>query len=191
MTFVWLSLPAILLAILLLFERERMSETDLRFLALIIALAIAGRILFAGIPNVQPATALLLLLSAYRGPLQGSIAGAFVAVLSSFFLGTGTFVIFQAFAFAFVCLGVSLIPWKRRRLPLAIYGLASGYLYGWISNIGFLALTGFSVGGFFSLLVTGVFFDTLHGLSNLFFIYALHPIFLRIMRTADTIEGND
>ncbi|WP_114571623.1 ECF transporter S component [Exiguobacterium flavidum] len=191
MTVVWFSLPAILLAFIVLFERERLSETDLRFLALIIALAIAGRILFAGIPNVQPATALLLLLSAYRGPLQGSVAGAFVAVLSSFFLGTGTFVIFQAFAFAFVCLGVSLIPWKRRRFPLALYGLAAGYLYGWVSNIGFLALTGFSVGGFISLLVTGVFFDTLHGLSNLFFIYALHPIFLRIMRSADSIEGKE
>lgn len=174
--------------IVLRFEYRPVSEPMLRFVALVTAAAIVGRLLFAGVPNVQPATALVLLLAACVSPIIGAIAGMLVVVLTSLFLGSGPFVLFQIIAYAAISL-FCVFPGMKSRVLLSVYGAMAGFLYGWISNLGFLIFTGFSPEAFVTLLLTGGVFDLLHGVSNAVFIWMLHPIFLRMLHSFDGKSG--
>lgn len=174
--------------IVLCFEKRPISESMLRFIALVTAAAIVGRLIFASIPNVQPATALILLVAACIGPISGTIVGMLVVVLTSLFLGSGPFVLFQIVAYMVVSL-LCVLPGMRTRWVLTIYGLTAGFFYGWISNLGFLIFTDFSREAFWTLLLTGGLFDLVHGVSNAVFIWLLYPIFLRILHSFDGNEG--
>ncbi|AFS70069.1 MULTISPECIES: ECF transporter S component [Exiguobacterium] len=174
--------------LILRFESRPVSEPMLRFVALVTAAAIAGRLVFSGIPNVQPATALVLLVAACVSPVVGTIVGLLVVVLTSLFLGSGPFVLFQIMAYAAICLAC-LLPGMQLRWMLSLYGLVAGFLYGWISNLGFLIFTDFSREAFWTLLLSGGVFDLMHGVSNLIFIWLLHPIFLRILHSFDGNQG--
>lgn len=175
---------------LIIFEKLPMTDQRLRFIAIITAAAIVGRLLFSSLPNVQPATALILLVAVFIHPIVGAISGMLVVVLTSLFLGSGPFVLFQALAYAVIA-SLGFIPLLRYRLVLTGYAFFAGFLYGWVSNLGFLVLTGFSWQAFFTLLVTGGTFDMLHGFSNAIFIWILFPIFLRIMHSFDEKRGTE
>lgn len=178
----------IISAVILYFEKRPMSEAMLRFIALVTAAAIVGRLIFASIPNVQPATALVLLVAACVGPVTGAVVGMLLVVLTSLFLGSGPFVLFQIIAYTVISL-FCMLPGMRTRWILTAYGLAAGFFYGWISNLGFLIFTDFSREAFFTLLLTGGFFDLLHGVSNAVFLWLLYPIFLRILHSFDGKQG--
>ena len=113
-----------------------------------------------------------------------------VVVLTSLFLGSGPFVLFQALAYATIA-SLGFVPFLRYRIVLTGYGFLAGFLYGWVSNLGFLVLTGFSWQAFLTLLVAGGTFDMLHGFSNAIFIWILFPIFLRIMHSFDEKRGTE
>ncbi|WP_214810765.1 ECF transporter S component [Exiguobacterium sp. s127] len=179
-----------ILILFIRFERRPLSEAMLRFIALVTAAAIVGRILFSSLPNIQPATALVLLLAAYVSPVVGAVAGLLVVVLSSLFLGSGPFVLFQALAYMAISL-VGLVPLLKSKWLLACYGLLAGFLYGWISNLGFLIFTAFSREAFLTLVVTGGVFDLVHGIGNVCFILLLHPTFLRILHSIDRKAGKE
>ena len=176
--------------ILVMFEKLPMTDQRLRFIAIITAAAIVGRLLFSGLPNIQPATALVLLVAVFVHPIVGAVVGMLVVVLTSLFLGSGPFVLFQALAYAVIA-SLSFIPILRYRIVLTGYAFFAGFLYGWVSNLGFLVLTDFSWQAFLTLLVTGGTFDLLHGLSNASFVWILFPIFLRIMHSFDEKKGTE
>ena len=175
---------------LIVFEKLPMTDQRLRFIAIITAAAIVGRLLFSSLPNIQPATALILLLAVFVHPIVGAIAGMLVVVLTSLFLGSGPFVLFQALAYAVIA-SLGFVPFLRYRILLTGYAFFAGFLYGWVSNLGFLVLTDFSWQSFFTLLVTGGTFDLLHGLSSAIFIWILFPIFLRILHSFDEKKGTE
>ncbi|WP_290756879.1 MULTISPECIES: ECF transporter S component [unclassified Exiguobacterium] len=175
---------------LVMFERLQMTDQRLRFIAIITAAAIVGRLLFSSLPNIQPATAIVLLVAVFVHPIAGAISGMLVVVLTSLFLGSGPFVLFQALAYATIA-SLGFVPFLRYRIVLTGYGFLAGFLYGWVSNLGFLVLTGFSWQAFLTLLVAGGTFDMLHGFSNAIFIWILFPIFLRIMHSFDEKRGTE
>lgn len=176
--------------LLIRFEHRDISEPMFRFIALVTAAAIVGRLLFASLPNVQPATALVLLLAVYVSPVVGAVAGLLVVVLTSLFLGSGPFVLFQALAYSGISV-LCVLPFLKSRILLSLYGFVAGFLYGWISNIGFLIFTDFSREAFLTLLISGGVFDVLHGLGNAGFIFLLQPIFLRILHSIEQKAGKE
>ncbi len=89
---------------LVMFERLQMTDQRLRFIAIITAAAIVGRLLFSSLPNVQPATALVLLLAVFIHPIVGAISGMLVVVLTSLFLGSVR--------------SSSFRRWRMQRLPV-------------------------------------------------------------------------
>ncbi|WP_214847822.1 ECF transporter S component [Exiguobacterium sp. s193] len=180
----------VIVFLLIWFERREISEPMLRFIALVTAAAIVGRLLFASLPNIQPATALVLLLAVYVSPVVGAISGLLVVVLTSLFLGSGPFVLFQALAYVAISV-LCALPVLKIRVLLVLYGFVAGFLYGWISNIGFLVFTDFSREAFLTLLISGGVFDLLHGLGNACFLFVLQPIFLRILHSIGQKAGKE
>ena len=71
------------------YERRRPPSRLVALVAALAALAIAARVLFTPIPNVQGTTDVVLLAGYALGPLPGFVVGAVAALVSNFFLGQG------------------------------------------------------------------------------------------------------
>src|SRR4029450_7013198 len=71
------------------YERSRPPPRLVALVAALAALALAGRVLFTPIPNVQATTDVVLLSGYALGPLPGFVVGAVGALASNFFLGQG------------------------------------------------------------------------------------------------------
>lgn len=108
------------------------------------ALAAAGRILFAAVPDFKPVSAIAIIAGATLGRRNGFMVGALAALASNFFFGQGMWSPWQMYAWGMVgYLGGVLASagvfdnratGKPRMVTLVTCGLASGALYGVIIN---------------------------------------------------------
>lgn len=71
------------------FEREPIRTKTLMFIAILIALAVAGRVSLAAIPSVQAASFIIIIGGISLGPELGFITGSTTALVSNMFLGQG------------------------------------------------------------------------------------------------------
>ena len=71
------------------YERSRPSSKLIALVAVLAAVAVAGRVVFAPIPNVQATTDIVLLAGYALGAAPGFAVGAVAALASNFFLGQG------------------------------------------------------------------------------------------------------
>jgi energy-coupling factor transport system substrate-specific component len=96
-----LSLGIVLVALLIFFVNYETAKPALRQImptVVLGALAAAGRILFAPIPNFKPVTALCILAGVVFGRRAGFMVGALAALVSNFFFGQGPWTPWQMFA---------------------------------------------------------------------------------------------
>lgn len=158
-----------LLAMALDFETSRISAQKLVALALLGALAAASRVPFAAIPSLQPVTFIVLATSQGLGRKEGFIVGALAAFLSNFFLGQGPWTPWQMLAWGLCGLGM---PRQLGKIGLALYGLGTGFFFGWFMNAWMALATGLeaSLGSWLALNVVSFPMDLTHGLGNVFFI---------------------
>ena len=87
-----LSMAVAVLSLLLFFagyERGRPRLRDTMPVAVLAALAAAGRILFAPIPSFKPVAAIAIIAGAVFGRRSGFLVGALAALASNFFFGQG------------------------------------------------------------------------------------------------------
>ena len=135
-----LTLLACALAVVFLFAQVESSRPTLRQMmpsVCLAALAAAGRVLFAAVPDVKPVSAIAILAGALLGRRGGFVVGAFAALLSNFFFGQGAWTPIQMYAWGLVgYLGGALAErgLLRKRWQLAASGILSGLLYGAILN---------------------------------------------------------
>lgn len=188
-----LLLPALLMAagglVLLFFtsfERSRAGAQTIVLIALLSALACAGRILFAGIPNVQPSSFLILLTGIVFGPQAGFMTGAMTALTSNMLLGQGPWTVWQMAAWGLMglCAGLLRRFLLKHRLVLAAFGFAWGFLFGWIMNLwtvsgGFFGP--FSLRAVLAACTASLPLDFAHAACNLLLLLLLAKPFLRKM----------
>lgn len=137
-------LPALLLAVcgvlLVLFagfERSRVGAQAVVLIALLSAVSCAGRVLFAGLPSVQPSSSLIILTGIVFGPQAGFMTGAMTALTSNMLLGQGPWTVWQMSAWGMMGLSSGLLQrlLKRHGLLLSLYGCVWGFLFGWFMNL--------------------------------------------------------
>lgn len=187
-----LALLAAAVAILFMLARIEAGKPALRQMmpvACLSALAAAGRILFAAVPDVKPVSAIAILSGALLGPESGFAVGAFAALLSNFFFGQGAWTPLQMYAWGLVgYLGGVLARHGllHSKWQLAVSGVLSGLLYGAILN-------GWYVLGYVRPLVpetviaaflAGLPLDLVHGLSTAGFLLLVWIPWGRSLRRA-------
>ena len=120
-----------------MFEKGRASTGRLVLIAVMVALTVAGRVLFAPIPGFKPVTALVVITAMYFGGEAGFITGAMSALLSNFYFGQGPWTPFQMFVWGIIGLIAGLIaPFlKKSRICLAVYGAISGVVYSLLMDV--------------------------------------------------------
>lgn len=185
------ALPALLLAVcglLLLFfvnfERSRAGAQKIVLIALLAAAACAGRVLFAAIPSVQPASFLIILTGIVFGPQAGFMTGAMTALTSNMLLGQGPWTVWQMAAWGVMGLlsGLLCRILKKHLAVLSAYGFLWGFLYGWFLNLwtvsgGFFGA--FSLRAVIAACIASFPLDLAHAACNLLLLLLLARPFLR------------
>lgn len=150
------------------------------------ALAAAGRILFAAVPDFKPVSATAIIAGATLGRRNGFMVGALAALASNFFFGQGMWSPWQMYAWGMVgYLGGVLASagvfdnratGKPRMVALVTCGLASGALYGVIINaygvLGFVRP--FTWPGALTYVAASLPFDVIHGVATAVFLAVLY-----------------
>ncbi|QVI34136.1 ECF transporter S component [Lacticaseibacillus chiayiensis] len=152
-------------------------------LGLLTALCTVLRIVKVPIPNVQPVTDILMVVTLLLGMRWGLSLTVSTLVVSNLVLGFGLWTLPQIAAYM-VCLlvlqmVVLVLPMVRRVLWLQM-GLAGllGYLYGFVVSLGMAIIGSLNGLGFWAYYISGLLFDTYHALGNLVF----YPIVLLVLQ---------
>ena len=119
------------------FEASRPPLRQLMPTAVLAALAAAGRVLFAPVPDVKPVSAVAIVAGAVLGRRSGFVVGALAALLSNFFFGQGPWTPWQMYAWGLVGYVGGLLGERGllERAPVLYgWGFLSGPIFGLILN---------------------------------------------------------
>ena len=132
------------------FERGQIKTRRIAVLAVMIALAVAGRFLFAAIPGFKPVTAIVVISGLCLGPEAGFMTGSMSALLSNIYFGQGPWTPFQMFVWGLIGLIAGLLSMRgqlTKTIPVCLYGALAGRIYSLLMAI----WTVVSVDGTFTL----------------------------------------
>ncbi|HLQ71508.1 MAG TPA: ECF transporter S component [Bacillota bacterium] len=158
-----------------------MNTYKLTLIALLAALAVAGRLVLASFPNFQPVTAVIIIGGMYLGPIAAIVLALLVTFLSNVMLGMGIWTIWQIVAWSIIGILSGFLGKRRGHTPLyivIIFSIFCGYFYGFI-----ISLTTYHVTGqFIPYYLLGLPFDTNHAFGNAVFVTLLYPIISRFFK---------
>jgi energy-coupling factor transport system substrate-specific component len=176
------------------YERGRPSAKLVAMVAALAALAVAGRVLFAAIPNVQATTDVVLISGYALGAGPGFAVGAVAALASNLFLGQGPWTPWQMVGWGAV--GVAgaglaavsgrLVPaWRTRPnrwLLVAVCTLA-GFTFGaWMDLFTLVTFSAErSPDAYLAISATSLPFNVAHAAGNALLCMLLGPAFLRLL----------
>lgn len=182
--YAFISLGLTILACLFLvsgFDKKRTHVRRLVLIAVMTALSVLGRFVFAALPGFRPMTAMIVLTGMYLGYEAGFLCGACTAVLSNFYFGQGPWTPFQMFSFGMLGLlaGVFSGPLKRSRIVLVLYGIFAGVAYSLMMDVWSVlwAYDGFSVAAYNAALITALPYTLSYALSNVLFLLLIRKPF--------------
>jgi prenyltransferase/squalene oxidase-like repeat protein len=153
------------------YERSRPTSQVVALVAALAALAVAGRLAFAAIPNVVATTDIVIFSGYALGPAPGFAVGALAGLVSNFWLGQGPWTPWQMAGWG-LCgiLGAVLAVARPRasRLTLAVVCALAGVAYGALLNFSLMATYGgdLSMQRFLALESRAVPFDAAHAIGN-------------------------
>ena len=126
-----------LLQFLLSFERKDTAVTKLVIIAVMTALSVAGRMIFAMIPGFKPVTALVIITAISLGKEAGFITGALSAVLSNFYFGQGPWTPFQMLTWGLIgwLAGIMGKKLANSKILLSVFGFLAGISFSLLLDI--------------------------------------------------------
>jgi energy-coupling factor transport system substrate-specific component len=161
------------------------SAMDLALVASLSALATAGRVLFASLPNFKPVTFVVLVSGAALGPGRGFLVGATTALVSNLFFGQGPWTPWQMVGWGAIGAAGGLLGRGGRvpgRLELAAVGGALALLFDWFVSVWmFIAFTTHSWGALVALYARGLPFDLAHVTATVLFALLFGSQAIRIL----------
>lgn len=165
---------------LLVFEKRAPQARELIVIAVMSAIAVAGRAAFFMLPQFKPVVAIVIIAGVSLGAEAGFLVGVLTGFVSNFFFGQGPWTPWQMFCFGLIGFLAGMIynkgKMKRSRLSLCVFGGAATLLiYGGIINIGSLLMftAEFSFQALMATYISAIGFDLVHAVATVFFLYIL------------------
>ena len=185
-----LFLAVIILAVLFLgFERGDYGAREIAVVGALAAVGAAGRVLFAAVPGVQPATFIAVLAGYIFGAEPGFMVGALIALLSNIFLGQGPWTPWQMLAWGLAGASGGILAaamkGKVKVVPIAVLCTAWGFLFGWMMNFWFWLsfVYPLTLKSYLAANLTSFWFDFFHAAGNLVFALLLtRPVSVMLLR---------
>lgn len=164
----------------LAFERRRPKTGEIMIIAVLTAIAAAGRAIFFMTPNFKPVAAITVIAGVCLGPQAGFLVGAMSGFVSDFFFGQGPWTPWQMCGFGMTGLIAGIIgkcgKLGQSRAALVILGtLLTFFVYGGIVDL-------WTIFGFYSepsvrvaaaVYAAAMPFNIIHAASSAIFLYFL------------------
>jgi energy-coupling factor transport system substrate-specific component len=169
------------------YERSRPPARMVALVAALAALAVAGRLAFAAIPNVVATTDIVLITGYAVGPAPGFAVGALAAAVSNLWLGQGPWTPWQMAGWGLVGLGgAALAVATRRRLGRGGLAAACGFAglaYGALLDLSVMVTYGGeqSLDRYLAISARGVPFNIAHAAGNVALALAAGPALVRMI----------
>jgi energy-coupling factor transport system substrate-specific component len=178
-----ISLLIIVLAMLpffMAFEHRKPQARELIVIAVLSAIAVAGRAAFFMVPQFKPVAAIVILTAVCFGAESGFLVGAMSAFVSNFFFGQGPNTPWQMFCFGLLGFLAGILYQhgilKHSKISLCIFGgLSTLLIYGGIINFGTFLMSGMplTMDALLATYAAGVPFDLIHAASTVIFLFVL------------------
>ncbi len=182
------------------FEGRKPQARELVVIAVLAAIAVAGRAAFFMLPQFKPVVAIVIIAGVCFGGEAGFLVGAVTGFVSNFFFGQGPWTPWQMFAFGIIGFLAGIFfqrGWlKTDKLPLCIFGgITTLCIYGPIMNSAslFMWSSTLSWPALLSMFATGLPFDLVHAVATVFFLSIFSQPFIekleRIKKKYGLLEG--
>lgn len=170
-----------------------MTPQKIARLAVLSALCIALRYAFSGFPNVQPVTAIFLVISITIGWFDSLVVASVTMLISSFLLGFGPWVIWQIMSFSVIILlwhfvvypmTIALLPESAKHYHLSaefilsVFAAVMGFLYGMVIDSSMALLYGSPI---IPYVLAGTPYNIAHAVSTAVFYPVITYSFRRIV----------
>ncbi len=182
----FLILGAVLVGGFAWYERSRPTSQIVALVAALAALAVAGRIAFAAIPNVVATTDIVLFAGYALGAAPGFAVGALAGLVSNFWLGQGPWTPWQMAGWGMCGIfGAALALGVRNagRLTLATACGLAAVAYGALLNFSLMATYGgeLSLERFLALEARAIPFELAHAVGNVVLALIAGPAMVRML----------
>ena len=177
----FISLMVIIYAMIpffLRFEGRRPQAREIILLAVMTAIAVAGRAAFFMLPQFKPVVAIIIITGVSFGKEAGFLVGALTALISNFYFGMGPFTPWQMFSLGIIGFLAGLLAEKgivkKNRLHLSIFGaLSTLFIFGLIMDFSSILMWTSSITWelIVATYVAGSMFNVMHALATVFFIF--------------------
>ena len=119
------------------FEKRTVGSRRMVIAAVMTALSVLGRVIFAPIPGFKPITAIVVITAIWIGGETGFLVGSLSALISNFFSGQGPWTPFQMFAWGMIGLMAGFLsgPLRKNRVWLILYGAFAGVAYSLFMDV--------------------------------------------------------
>jgi energy-coupling factor transport system substrate-specific component len=184
---VYALLAVVLIGGIAWYERSRPPARMVALVAALAALAVAGRLVLAPIPNVVATTDIVLITGYAVGPAPGFAVGALAAIVSNIWLGQGPWTPWQMAGWGLVGLGgAALAVLTARRLGrvgLAVACGVAGIAYGALLDLSVMVGYGGeqSLDRYLALSARGIPFNVAHAVGNVALALAAGPALVRMI----------
>lgn len=173
---------------LLWYERSRPPSQIVALVAVLAALAVAGRIVLAPIPNVVATTDIVIIAGYVLGPAPGFAVGALGGLISNFWLGQGAWTPWQMVGWGAAGIAGAML-WRvtrgrAGRFTLAIVCGLAGLVFGAWMNLQTVVSYGgdISLERYLALQVRAIPFDLAHMTGNFVFALIAGPAMISALR---------
>lgn len=165
----------------MVFEGRKPQARELIVLAVLIAIAVAGRAAFFMLPFFKPDIAVVIIAAVCLGPEAGFMVGAMQALTANMFFGQGLWTPWQMFASGIIGFLAGVLfkkgKLKATKPKLCVFGFISAiFIYGFIMNT-YVPLsiqqTTITWQTFIPYYVSGLPVDTVHAAATVFFLFVI------------------
>lgn len=167
------------------FENRKPEAREIVIIAVMSAIAIAGRSVFFFLPQFKPVTAIVIITGVCFGAEAGFLTGAVSGFVSNFFFGQGPWTPWQMLGFGLAGFFAGIIfrqgGLKKTRLNLCAYGaFATLIFYGGLVNFSTVLFTGAEItpASILSIYAAGMAFDMIHVAATVIFLFLIANVMI-------------
>lgn len=179
-----------MLPFFLIFEGRKPQARELLTIAVLVAIAVAGRAAFFMVPSFKPVVAVTIISAVCFGAESGFLVGALSMLSSNMLFGQGPWTPWQMFAAGIIGFLAGILfqkGWlKARKISLCIYGfLATVFIYGGIMNPASLVMTSYAITkrNLLAIYMSGLPVDLVHASATVIFLWiASKPMIEKLER---------
>ena len=179
-----------MLPFFLIFEGRKPQARELLTIAVLVAIAVAGRAAFFMVPSFKPVVAVTIISAVCFGAESDFLVGALSMLSSNMLFGQGPWTPWQMFAAGIIGFLAGILfqkGWlKARKISLCIYGfLATVFIYGGIMNPASLVMTSYAITkrNLLAIYMSGLPVDLVHASATVIFLWiASKPMIEKLER---------